>query len=189
MALDKDTRKRAEASTRKSLSILRKAGLYNPKNARKTPTNYAKRLLRKENLQSVIYGKADTVKVPRSVAADYRQRGFEVRNNRVVVSRDGFKTKPRYNKKEKEIVKYSETEILRPLKNINSVNDLPPLKKNQFYAIPFKRGHIIEFQNRTELSDIIALIDDYEKRSTNPYKDILKYIHIGTKKKRKIVSE
>lgn len=175
----KPTNKEQLAQVRKSLSVLRKKGLYNPKNARAKPTDYGIRLARK--FSDVATGKAFVLKADKATIKKLGET-YQTRNQRVVVPKFSWADRATINKKTGE-VRYTKSiggarYRFRPA-NVTDVKDLPKLKKGQTYLVPFKHGNKLSFVSETSLEDIMKLVADYEKRGSNSYKDIAKYIQIG----------
>lgn len=178
----KNSRKADLAQVRKSLSILRKKGLYNPKNARAKPTKYGMSMAKRyANVVSgkayVLKANADTIK---ALGDTYRTK-----NSRVIVPKFGWSDTARIDKKTKSVVQFKtigkKKYRFRPA-NVDNVEDLPELEDNEIYLVPFRNGNKLNFIMSDDMDEIIALTQDYEKRKKNPYKDIAHFIQIGTVK-------
>ncbi len=184
----KPTQKETRAQVRKSLSILRKAGLYNPKSPRAAPTRYAKSLVTR--YADVVSRKAFVVSVPKAAQKQISEQ-YRVHRGKAIVSKDTFTDRARFDKKTGGVVKYKTLKGGGYFKfqsaNVKTLEELPKLKKGQTYAVPFRQGRNIEFQTRADLDELIKLINSYETRKTREgkaakgYEDIIRYIQIGTR--------
>lgn len=184
--------KETRAQLRKSLSILKARGLYKPTRPHAKPTKYAAGLVKK--FADVVAGKSFVVKADKAAIPGLSEN-YRTRRGRVIVPKDTFTDKVRFDKKSGGLVKYKKTRNANykfVSANVKSLDDLPPLKKGQTYAVPFRQGRYIEFQTRASLEELKALLMEYETRkltksdgSTRVHKnwaqeDIIKHIQIGT---------
>ncbi len=155
------------------LAKLKKLGLYKG-DARKAPTDYAQRQIRKYS--DVLEGRAKVVTVPkRSVAREYTQV-FRTKYRKVIIpARRGEKFF--YNKKSGEVFSYNR-EYGHRIKRIfpkhrvtaDNVKNLPQ-GKNIRFAIPIgKPGHRERFLTYEDLAQFMGA---YER-----YKDWQKYVEI-----------
>jgi hypothetical protein len=178
----KNSRKADLAQVRKSLSILRKKGLYKPLKKRGKPTKYGMAISKR--YADVASGKAYVLKADtdtiKALGTTYRTK-----NKRVVVPKFGWSDTARIDRKTKQVVQFKtigkSKYRFRPA-GVTSIDELPELNDNEIYLIPFRNGNKLAFMMSDDMDEIIALTQDYEGRKKNPYRDIAQYIQIGTVK-------
>ncbi len=182
--MDKAKLKAERAQVRRSLAILKSKGLYKPAKPGVKPTRYAKSLVNK--YRDVIEGRAAVVKVSDKQARREYRDAFRVRGDKVVVPTQTVTQTVRYSKKDKTIYRYASLEggsvkyKFKALKAINNIDDLPDLKTGQFYALPFRNGSTIRYENVASKEELRALIAEYAGRVKNPYRQAIKYVQLGT---------
>lgn len=182
--------KLSDAQVRAKLSQLKKIGLYNGNLRRKQPTKYGKSVLNK--YMDVLEGKAHVVTVKPvsgSKAKGNRLAKQEfgatqrVVRNKVVIKGSGAET-ARFAPKTKDIrltrtnaqgETYTRIVIK---KTIRTKDDLPKLKKNQSFRIPFNRWGETAYIYRIDADELWALVQEYEGK----YKGILRNVEVVTYK-------
>lgn len=176
----KNTRKADLAQVRKNLSVLRKKGLYSPKNVRAKPTKYALSIAKK--YADVASGKAYVMKADTATLKKLSET-YRVRKGRVVVPKFNWSDTARISRKTGEVEQFkrigSRRYKFRPA-NATSLDNLPALKGNDTYLIPFRQGRKLNFIMSRDRAEILALAAGYEQRQKNAYADIAKFIQIGS---------
>lgn len=180
------TRERAQLKaeqsrrTKHALAQLKRKKLYKG-DARKAPTHYGKSLVAK--LSDVLKGKAAVITTTRTTARKYREAGFKVRGNKIIVpkekgerykiSKSGEITSTRRTLTGQKVKKHVE-----PSKR-ETVRDLPthaPNGNRYQYAVPFKRGRDaferFRFPDKESLQHFMQ--PGYDKR----YPDWLQYVEL-----------
>jgi len=175
------------AQVKKSLSVLRRKGLYKPSVKRGAPTRYAKSLLKKYS--DVVSGEATVVTAPTVREASAQRGAFRTSRKKIVVRKSEFSERARYSRKAGGVVQYMGVPgaryYLRPA-NVSHIGEVPPLVEDQFYALPFRHGTKISFTFASSVEEIARLVLEYETDVTkNVYKDMLSYLQIGTKVRHK----
>jgi hypothetical protein len=176
----KNSRKTDLAQVRKSLSILRKKGLYKPVKARGKPTKYGMAIAKR--YADVASGKAYVMKADAATIKEL-SKTYRTKGRRVVVPKFGWSDTARIDRKTKSVVQFKtigkKKYRFRPA-GVTDVEDLPELQDNEIFLVPFRNGNKLNFIMSDDMDEIIALTQDYEKRKKNPYKDIAHFIQIGT---------
>lgn len=181
--------KGSDAKVKAQLKILKSKGLYSG-DLRKAPTRYAKRQTRK--FADVISGNAKVVTVKRTKIAGpkfapakyytsrtYRKFGFVVKQRKVVIPiQPGEKVSLSKGRVKVTRQVRGETYTRTPIPILNrDVNNLPELRANQRYLIPFARGRgKIDYQTFTR-EELIRLVTEYAK---SKWQTMGEYIEIQT---------
>ena len=174
-----------DKQTRRDLARLKSKGLYRG-SVLKKPTRYGTRLTKL--FSDVLTGKAAVVKVrgdsketrklARESLRDYREHGFRVRRNRVIVDRSTG-DQVFYNKRVGKVERVSSRSGERRREFVSpGAKGLPKARKGKkfYYTMPFGRGpnqYRIRFDSFDELQ---KFMQPYESKSVNPFLDWHNYV-------------
>lgn len=178
--MSKDSRAASLAQVKKTLSKLKKAGLYKPTNGRAAPTKYAKSLAKK--FADVSAGNAFVLKASKKAIEENRGL-YRTARGRLVIEKDALTQRAYVEKKTGRVIKTGKIGdarfVLRPA-GITQDRGLPGLQPGERYVVPFKRGKgpmaTVTYANDDEL---LAVLNDYEKRKDHKYKDMFRNVMIA----------
>lgn len=156
------------SQVKSSLQQLRKLGLYNPKNARKAPTKYAKSLVKKYADVLGPKAKSEVIKIPKAAAAAIKAQDYRVVKGKkkavaVVPKMGGMKAS--YNKKSGEIIRRAGDYTMRQYPDrfvFLSGGELPKLKRGERWAVRIGNSFRV-FEDVEELRRAMA---EYNPAST-----------------------